>query len=127
MTVEQVELTAGVLASAMEKYLFAVEQVDLSKDFLSIVSEKLKAAVSDEEIEGIAIPQVVLQESAAIHGLLLATLAYSYDPHINGTQVASQIKLPLQEAAARFRMVTLAIIDYMRTSPEEFEAIGEIE
>ena len=127
MTVEQVELTAGVLASSMEKYLFAVEQVDLSKDFLSIVSEKLKAAVSDEEIEGIAIPQVVLQESAAIHGLLLATLAYSYDPHINGTQVASQIKLPLQEAAARFRMVTLAIIDYMRTSPEEFEAIGEIE
>lgn len=127
MTAEQVELTAGVLASAMEKYLFAVEQVDLSKDFLSIVSEKLKAAVSDEEIEGIAIPQVVLQESAAIHGLLLATLAYSYDPHINGTQVASQIKLPLQEAAARFRMVTLAIIDYMRTSPEEFEAIGEIE
>ena len=78
MTAEQVELTAGVLASAMEKYLFAVEQVDLSKDFLSIVSEKLKAAVSDEEIEGIAIPQVVLQESAAIHGLLLATLAYSY-------------------------------------------------
>lgn len=127
MTAEQVELTAGVLASSMEKYLFAVEQVDLSKDFLSIVSEKLKAAVSDEEIEGIAIPQVVLQESAAIHGLLLATLAYSYDPHINGTQVASQIKLPLQEAAARFRMVTLAIIDYMRTSPEEFEAIGEIE
>jgi hypothetical protein len=127
MTAEQVELTAGVLASAMEKYLFAVEQVDLSKDFLSIVSEKLKAAVSDEEIEGIAIPQVVLQESAAIHGLLLATLAYSYDPHINGTQVASQIKLPLQEAAARFRMVTLAIIDYMRNSPEEFEAIGEIE
>jgi hypothetical protein len=127
MTAEQVELTAGVLASAMEKYLFAVEQVDLSKDFLSIVSEKLKAAVSEEEIEGIAIPQVVLQESAAIHGLLLATLAYSYTPHINGTQVASQIKLPLQEAAARFRMVTLAIIDYMRTSPEEFEAIGEIE
>jgi hypothetical protein len=127
MTAEQVELTAGVLASAMEKYLFAVEQVDLSKDFLSIVSEKLKAAVSDEEIEGIAIPQVVLQESAAIHGLLLATLAYSYEPHINGTQVASQIKLPLQEAAARFRMVTLAIIDYMRNSPEEFEAIGEIE
>lgn len=127
MTVEQVELTASVLASAMEKYLFAVEQVDLSQDFLSIVSEKLKAAVADEEIEGIAIPQVVLQESAAIHGLLLATLAYSYDPHINGKQVGAQIKLPLQEASARFRMVTLAIIEYMRNSPEEFETIGEIE
>ena len=127
MTTEQVELTAGVLASAMDEYLFAVEQVDLSKDFLSIVSGKLKAVVSDEEIEGIAIPQVVLQESAAIHGLLLATLAYSYDPHIDGKKVASQIKLPLQEATARFRMVTLAIIDYMRLRPEEFEAIGEIE
>lgn len=125
MNAELLELAVSVLRTSMDKYLFAVENMDLSTDFLSIVSEKLQAC-GEENIDQIVIPQVILQEAAAIHGILLATLAYSYEPHIDGRKVAEQIKLPLAEARVRFQAVVLEITNYMESNPEVFEIVGEL-
>lgn len=120
------ELTVGVLRTSMDKYLLSIENLDLSQDFLSIVSDKLRAS-GEENIDQIVIPQVILQEAAALHGLLLATLAYSYDPHIDGVQVAEKIELPIAVARTRFEAVVLSITRYMETNPEVFEVVGELD
>lgn len=125
MNAELLELAVSVLRTSMDKYLFAVENMDLSTDFLSIVSEKLQAC-GEENIDQIVIPQVILQEAAAIHGILLATLAYSYEPHIDGRKVAEKISLPLAEARVRFQAVVLEITNYMESNPEVFEIVGEL-
>lgn len=125
MNAELLELAVSVLRTSMDKYLFAVENMDLSTDFLSIVSEKLQAC-GEDNIDQIVIPQVILQEAAAIHGILLATLAYSYEPHIDGRKVAEKISLPLAEARVRFQAVVLEITNYMESNPEVFEIVGEL-
>ena len=89
MNQELLELTVGVLRTSMDKYLLSIENLDLSQDFLSIVSDKLRAS-GEENIDQIVIPQVILQEAAALQPLLMATLTCAF-PALRGKALAYSI------------------------------------